>query len=147
MTAMISSWKRIWNDTSGVSAVEFAFLAPMLIGGFLMMVDMGVAVAERMEMDRNVRAGAQAAMSLNNDTSAIRSIVLASAGSPADLTVDVASGCFCDSVASACTALCTSGEEPEVFVDISASRPFNGIVARHILPELVLNSDTRVRLR
>lgn len=147
MKARISRTNRVWSDTHGVSSIEFAFLAPILIGGVLMMVDVGMAVAERMEMDRNVRAGAQAAMSLNNDSDAIRTIVLASAGSPDDLTVDVATGCFCASVAAACTALCASGEEPEVFVDISASQPFDGIVARHLLPELTLNSGTRVRLR
>ena len=45
-----------------------------------MMVDIGrVASATRMEMDRNVRAGAQAAMSLNNSAGSIEGIMLASA--------------------------------------------------------------------
>ena len=71
--------RRLGRCDAGVSAVEFAVLAPVLIGGLLFLVDVGIAIGTRMEMDRNVRAGAQAAMSLNNSTASIEAIMLASA--------------------------------------------------------------------
>ena len=75
---------------AGVAAIEFAIFAPMIFLGMLAMVDIGRAITARMEMDRNVRAGAQAAMSLNNDLDAIEGIILASTEDPDELTVDVA---------------------------------------------------------
>jgi hypothetical protein len=133
---------RLQTDAGGIAAVEFAIGAPVLILGVLAMIDAGMAAATRMEIDRNVRSGAQAAMSLNNDPAAIRSIVLAAAGAPADLTVDVAKVCECEDVEASCTEPCDSGEAPSVFFDIAGQRPFAGI-----LVDLELNSSTRVQIR
>ena len=68
------------RNESGNSALEFGLTAPFLIFALVMMLDMGIAVETRMEMDRNVRAGVQAAMSQINDPNAIRNLVLASTG-------------------------------------------------------------------
>ena len=95
-----------------------------------------------MELDRNVRSGAQAAMSLNNDPDAIRAIVLASAGEPDDLTVDVAMVCACSDEEASCTVPCDSGEAPSVYFNIAAERPFTGILANR-----TVHSQTRVQIR
>lgn len=47
---------------AGVSAVEFALIAPVLFIALLSMVDVGFAIYERMTIDYVLRAGAQAAM-------------------------------------------------------------------------------------
>lgn len=47
----------------GVSAVEFALIAPVMIGALLGMVDVGMAIGERMSIDHVVRAAAQVAIS------------------------------------------------------------------------------------
>lgn len=135
--------RRLLGNEDGVSAIEFALLAPILIGGFLLMVDTGRAVGARMEMDRNVRAGAQAAMSLNNDMEAIERIVLASAGSPEDLEVEAKMTCSCAGAAAGCAAPCATGEAPSVFVEIGASRSFSGL----LISAMTLDSGTRVRIR
>ena len=134
---------RLMRCEAGVAASEFAIFAPMVIIGMLMMVDVGLAVGARMEMDRNVRAGAQAAMSLNNDLDSIRGIILASTEQPDNLTVDVDMQCACSETSAACTAQCPSGEAPAVFVEISATQPYGGI----IMPDRTLASQTRVQIR
>jgi hypothetical protein len=132
------------RDTAGIASIEFAIVAPVLLAGLLAMVDTGTATAVRMEMDRNVRAGAQAAMSLNNDADAIRTIVLASADSPEGLAVDVNMVCTCAGGGSAsCTAPCSDGAPPSVFFDISATRAQPGI----IVGSMTLRSHTRVQIR
>jgi len=133
---------RLLVDARGIAAIEFAIGAPVLIFGVLGMIDAGMAAATRMEIDRNVRSGAQAAMSLNNDPEAIRSIILATAGEPADLTVDVAMVCACEEVDASCTVPCPSGEAPSVFFEIAAQRPYAGI-----LVDLAINSRSRVQIR
>lgn len=134
--------RRLKDCEAGVSAIEFAFLAPVLIGGMLLMVDVGIAVGTRMEMDRNVRAGAQAAMSLNNSTASIEAIMLASAEEAAELGASVALACTCAGAAADCTTSCGSGEAPSVFIDVTATRDFSGLVLSRQLA-----SHSRVQIR
>ena len=47
---------------SGLSAVEFALLAPVLLFSLLATADIGLALSERMTIDHILRAGAQIAM-------------------------------------------------------------------------------------
>ncbi|WP_071795164.1 TadE/TadG family type IV pilus assembly protein [Natronohydrobacter thiooxidans] len=49
------------HDDRGVSAVEFALIAPMLTFALLAMVDIGLAISERMTIGHVLRAGAQGA--------------------------------------------------------------------------------------
>jgi uncharacterized membrane protein len=135
--------RRLIASTRGASALEFALFAPMVILGLLVMTDIGIAVGTRMELDRNVRAGAQAAMSLNNDEAAIEAIVLASAGAPDDIDIDVTQTCVCGGTAADCTLACVSGDPPSVFFAIRATRPQPGI----ILGERTIASETRVQIR
>ena len=106
------------------------------------MIDTGMAAATRMELDRNIRSGAQAAMSLNNDPDAIRSDRARLGRRPADLTVEVAMVCACGDDEASCTVPCESGEAPSVYFDIAAERPFEGI-----LVDRVVHSQTRVQIR
>lgn len=135
--------RRLAVDERGVSAVEFAIIGPVLIFGMIGMVDIGLALGERMGMDRSVRAGAQAAMSLNNHEDGIRNIVLASAGSQAGLAVTVATTCECAGAAAACGVPCGSGDAPSVFIGISASKTQPAM----LLPDMSLRSNTRVQIR
>ena len=128
---------------AGIGAVEFAVVGPVLIFGFLMTVDVGMAITTRMEMDRNVRAGAQAAMSLNNEVTSIEDIILASTEAAGSLSVDVALQCECAGAAAGCNAPCGGGAAPSVFVEISAVQNVDGM----LLPERQLRSQTRVQIR
>ena len=130
-------------DARGVSAVEFGLLAPILVVSFIAMVDIGMAVTERMAMDRSVRAGAQAAMALINDPAIIQGVVEEAAGEIEDVAVNVAVNCSCGGTASACTALCGSGEEPSVFLDIDANKTYSGV----LLSTIPLGSQTSVQVR
>jgi len=138
-----NTFRRLLADPSGVSVVEFAIGAPLLIVSLILMVDVAGAIATRMDMDRSVRAGAQAAMSLINDTAIIRDLVLESAGDATGLTVDVALNCQCGATLAVCTVTCASGDEASVFIDISASRTFSGMLAGE--RELVSSTSLQVR--
>jgi Flp pilus assembly protein TadG len=133
---------RLLGETGGAAAVEFAIVAPLLLFGLIAMIDTGVMATTRMEMDRNVRAGAQAAMSLNNDPTAIETIVLASAGDPADMAVSATMVCACDDTAASCTTPCGSGEAPSVYFDIAAERPYAGVLVSR-----VVRTQSRVQIR
>jgi len=131
------------NCTSGNSAIEFAVTAPILIVALVMMIDIGIAMTTRMEMDRNVRAGVQAAMSQINDLDAIKEMISASSGESEIVSLNVDKVCSCGGIATACTNWCSVDEPPSVFINITATQPYTGLM----LPPLVLESNTHVQLR
>jgi pilus assembly protein CpaE len=137
------SWRHIWRCECGVSAIELAMIMPILAMGLLVMVDLGMAAGVRMQMDRHVRAGAQAAMSLNNSTSSIAEIVTVSSAEAADLGVSVNLVCSCAGTPADCSAPCGSGDAPSVFVDLVATRDYSGVV----LSNLQLRAENRVQIR
>ena len=129
--------------TSGNSAVEFAVTVPALIVALVMMFDIGIALGARMEMDRNVRAGVQAAMSNINNLDAIRDMISASSGGSETVSLNVDKVCSCGGTATACTNWCSVDEPPSVFVNITATQAYSGLM----LPAFVLESETHVQLR
>ena len=134
---------RVWQNDHAIAAVEFGLLAPMLVLGLVLMLDVGFAIGQRMELDRNVRAGVQATMSNINDLTAVRDVVLSTADAPDELTVTVNRTCSCAGAAAPCTTWCAGGEPPSVFVNISAVQDYEGVM----LPPITLDSDTYVQLR
>jgi Flp pilus assembly protein TadG len=135
--------RRFSGSESGVAAVEMGLVAPILLFGLLLMLDVGVAVAERMDLDRNVRAGVQAAMAHINDPDAVKDVVVASLNGAQGVVVTVNKTCACGSTSTACTSWCSAQEPPSVFVNISAVKDYSGL---WLLP-IELKSETHVQLR
>ena len=131
------------RSQSGVAAIEMGLLTPVILIGFLLMTDVGIAVAERMDLDRNVRAGVQAVMALTNDPKDVKDLVLASTNGTPNVSVAVSKTCACGNSAAPCNSLCSADEPPSVFLNISASKPYTGL----ILPTFNLGSQTHVQLR
>ena len=132
-----------FGSKEGNAAIEFGLVAPMLVLGLVLMLDVGFALGERMELDRNLRAGVQASMSNVSDLDAIRDVVLAAADDPANITVTVNRTCSCGGVAVSCTAWCTPDEPAAVFINLSAVQNYDGMM----LPPGTLVSQTHVQIR
>lgn len=142
----MSIWKKLLsfaNCTGGNSAVEFGFVAPALISALVLMCDVGLALGARMEMDRNVRAGVQAAMSQINDLSVIEDMIRNASGGSDAVALNVSKICSCNGVSTECTNWCSADEPPSVFVNITATQSYAGVM----LPPSILESETHVQLR
>lgn len=133
---------RLLYDRRGASALEVALLAPLLVFGLLGMADAGFEIGARMELDRVVRSGAQAALSLNNDAAAIQTIALAASASQEGLEVEVRRVCACAAAAASCTAACGGGA-PSVYYDIAALRQRDGL----LFGDREIASRTRIKVR
>lgn len=121
--------------SGGVSAVEFAFIAPILI-----VVLAGVATGwtysmQLMEMRTAVKTGANYILQGGVDLDAAKSAVLLSwTNKPGDANVQVVRQCSCAGTVSACSTVCTgSGAIPNMSVIITASgsvdMPLNNLFA------------------
>jgi pilus assembly protein CpaE len=142
MAWMWSVAGRLAKCRSGVSAVEFALVAPMLCFGVLAMIDVATRVSVKMDLDRSVRAGVQAIMTLDREPEEIRQIILLAAGSLSP-SVTVETQCACGSTTAACTAACDGGAAPSAYFAVVASRPQPGIM----LPHQTITSSLRVQVR
>ena len=131
------------QNRSGVAAIEMGLVTPIVLFGFILMLDVGIAVSERMELDRNVRAGAQAVMSLTNEPKDVKDLIVASTEGANNVSVTVNKTCTCGNTAAACNIMCGADEPPSVFLNISAVKPYTGIM----LPAFNLESETHVQLR
>ncbi|MHA1548302.1 MAG: TadE/TadG family type IV pilus assembly protein [Alphaproteobacteria bacterium] len=136
--------RRLRRDERGTSVVEFALFSPVLAFSALLMVDVGTLISERMETDRLLRVGAESAM-IKQDEATIASVMQSSMSEGFSIAITANRYCSCPetSAAASCSTPCSSTLPPNVFVDLTATRPFKGI----FLPEMTLSSDIRVQLR
>jgi Flp pilus assembly protein TadG len=143
MGIKFTSAARFVRDKSGVAAIEMGLAAPFLIAGLIMMLDAGLAVNERMKLDRNVRAGVQAVMARVTDPTAIKNAVENSTDGATNINVAVNQVCSCGSTVTACTNWCGGNVPPSVVIFIKATKQQTSLM----LPNMTLESDSHVQLR
>lgn len=151
--------KRLFSSVSsalgcerGVSAVEFALLAPFLVVGVFSTVDAGMAVYDKMMITQVLRAGAHSAigaqseaavLTILQDTAADNFTVVAGTPGAGELGVSVNSYCICPEAMATpvdCTAACTAGASPNEFYDLAATLEFDGVM----LPAFTLSGEIAV---
>lgn len=143
-------------DDRGVSAVEFALLAPILSLSLVAAADLGLAEYQRMTIDHALRAGAQAAVAdrpigevskAAERTLAKHFQVATSGGSnPEVVALSVKRYCACPektSVEVVCSTVCTASAPPFIFNRLSASKQYQAM----IVPNFALNSAVQVQIR
>lgn len=136
---------RLLRSATGVSAVEFAILAPLLVLGAFGTADAGRAIYQRMMIGQSLRAAAQLAMA-GADEDAVRSVfqevasenfTIAPEGTDASnadgdtLAIAVQSYCACPSqsfVQIGCTTVCSTGIAATRFYRLFAGKSFDGIM-------------------
>jgi Flp pilus assembly protein TadG len=122
------------RDDSGVGALEFALIAPVMVGALLLSTDVGMRTIDRMDMQSAVRTGAQYLMDGGRDMDRMSALVTASWSSmPEETLVTGERYCLCSDTTHVCTTLCGDGTIPESYIRISASTKMNGVVMQTTL--------------
>lgn len=147
------SLRRLFWSRRATAAVEFAIGAPVLLGGLVVMADLGLAMNAKMNLDQAVRAGAEFVMGDTTDTAQIEKLVASAAtgyaaGTPGVTapTVTAAKVCKCpgSSAAVSCTNLCAANNAPPyAYYDIDAQSVYNAI----FLPDITLKTAIEVQVR
>ncbi len=103
----------------GVSAIEFALIAPLLVTGLLGLADVGTMVYGRTQMHTALRSGAQYFMAGGTDSAGATDVITKSwPGMPQGTTVDVTNYCECGAASGTCGQLCPDQSYPDVFYRI-----------------------------
>lgn len=143
------------HSEAGVSAVEFALVAPVFAIALVLMVDVGLAFYQRMGIDHVLRSGAQAAMA-DPGVGEVLKVLQSTQGlnpEPGQASVAFAQParfCACPesadvdpAAAPACTVSCAGGAAPYVYYRMSASATYDGM----LIPEIPLGSSLQVQVR
>lgn len=120
---------RFAKDHSGVAAIEFALIAPVLTFALICMLDLGIVVYDQMRMGQIVREVAAAIMARPSatDFNTIQAHEVLSVGTPVRGGVFTVNPvvrefrCAGGVPAASPTQLCADGMEPRIFLVISAA--------------------------
>jgi len=147
----------LFHDEGGLSALEFALIAPVFVISFLTAMDLGLAAHQRMTMDHILRAGAQSAMSDPSVTNVLNILNIAAAqnftvdgSSPSSgkplLTLAVNRYCACPDTmlpTNNCSIICEVPKPALAFYSLRAERVYDGI----FVPPFTLAPKLEVQVR
>lgn len=133
MQRILISLRRHAGDRTGVAAIEFALIAPLLITLLGAAVDLGIAIDRSIRLENAARTGAQYATRAPSDTAGAQAAALASSTAIADwggATVTVGPMfCTCPPANAGtggpgvgCTSTCATGLAR--YITVTATRPF-----------------------
>jgi hypothetical protein len=154
---LIRNLARLFSCRRGSSGVEFAISAPIMLGGLLIMTDIGLAFNAQMNLDQAVKSGAQFVMSDVTDESTLEDLMTSAAtgrssNDPQNVnnqnapTFDAPKVCKCpgSEASVSCDNLCTAGSIPPfVYYTLTGQQTYDAIV----LPDFNLQASIRVQVR
>lgn len=145
------------RNRAGAAAVEFAIGAPLLLGGLVVMADLGLAINAKMNLEQAVRAGAEFVMGGATDADQIEEMVASAAtGYSSDdpnnvdnkalPTVTALKVCKCpgSDAPVSCSDLCAANQKPPyAYYDIDAQMTYDAL----FLPDMTLATTIEVQVR
>lgn len=136
---IVASWRTFrvamscLGDRSGVAAVEFAIVVPILLTLTMGVIDFGMYIGTRIELEQALRAGGQFALKDPSDTTTITNAIQG-ATDLASVTVTIGGlSCECTGgVSASCKgtatyALCLDSSAPATYMTLSGSTIYDPI--------------------
>jgi Flp pilus assembly protein TadG len=126
-------WSRIWAANDGLGAIEFGFIAPVLIAMLLGVLDFGIAFWHKMEISTAADAGAQWGMSNSYHENNIR-LVAQSATNLTPITITPTNPCGCPSATGitigygtppSCTTPCPDATAAQPYIVVNAQKCYS----------------------
>jgi Flp pilus assembly protein TadG len=140
---MMRRLARLVRDQRGVAAIEFALIIPILAGLVLFGLDGWLRINQATQMHSAIATGTRYYESGGSDDTAAATLALQSwAHVPGDGVVNATRSCTCGGATAVCTALCAGNTLPNVYVTLSASGTYTGIMHSAVLTE---SGGVRVR--
>lgn len=143
-------WGKFIASESGAAAVEFSFLAPILILLMVGLMDMGTYIRDRMRLEQISRAAVDYLMQGGQEEN-IQMDVLAyyDSENSGSYTITPERICTCgDGVAQDCSAMsCSTGDYSRQYVQVTIDRTFTTLFPYPGIPqEMSLSGYSRMRL-
>jgi len=143
---------RLWQDRTGVTAIEFAIIAPVMVLMFICMADLGLGVYTDMQVNNAAQYGTEYALAKGYDSSAITTAVKNSS-SLSNATVSPTEFCGCPGssgvITNSCNASCSDGGgKSGTYVQVAVSSTYTTMLRYPGLPSSYsLSAQSTVRLQ
>ncbi|MFC3070071.1 TadE/TadG family type IV pilus assembly protein [Phenylobacterium soli] len=126
----------LWRDRRGVTAIEFALIAPVLASVLILGWDGWMMISQSLDMRTAVQTGARYYQVGGTDDTAAQTAALAAwPHRPANASFSLARACACGGAATSCSSACTAGQTPTTTVTLTASSAFDGAIQHRSLKE------------
>ena len=133
---MMRSLINFGRDRRGLAGVEFAFIAPIVIVLLVLGVDGWQRESQLADMRTAMHTGARYYETGGSDDTVAQTVSAASWGSkPQNGTMSVVRACTCGATPVACTTVCGGTSLPSVFVTLSATGTYAGLMQSHVLSQ------------
>ncbi len=139
------------RNIDGVTAIEFAMIAPILIGLAIATVDLGLGVYTDTQLANAAHSGASYAVQYSYDPNAMTAAAQAST-SLKNVTVTSAEFCGCPTAtgvtATSCTSTCSDGLSAGTFAQVTATKQYATLLAYPGIPATInLSKQATVRIQ
>ena len=136
---------KIRRDESGVTAVEFAIIGPILIGMFVSIVDLGLGLYNQVQLANAAQAAADYAMQKGYNSDAMTTVAQA-ATRLAGVTVANSQFCGCPSSSGVttitCGSSCSDGLTAGTFARTTTTKDYSTLLQYPGLPATFHLSET-----
>ena len=124
------------SDRDGLAAMEFAFIAPIVAVMLVMGVDGWLRETHMSQMRTATQTGVRYYQTGGSDDTVAQTVSAAAwSGKPANGVLNVVRSCTCVSTAVACATVCTGNNLPSVFLTLTASGTYSGLMQSHALSQ------------
>ena len=153
MHGILSKIASLIQDCRAVSAVEFAITAPLLIGIFIPLIDLGLGIAKNTQLHNAAHAGAQYALVNGWDSTKIQDAVTSATKlSPIQALPAPTQSCGCANGTAvtpvACSSVCSDGSNAGTYVTVNAQSSYTPVIAYPLLgSSITLVATSMVRIR
>ena len=141
------------DNSEGLSGIEFALIAPVLILSFIATADFGLAIYAKMEVENAAQAGTEYAARNGYTSSSVTSAVT-SATSMSGISATPAPSQFCGCPSTSgvttatCNTNCASGAVAGTYVSASAQATYTTIISYPGIPaSYTFSSTSTVRIK
>ncbi len=153
LTRLIRSASIVRANCRGVSSVEFALAAPLLVAILTVLVDYGIGFYEKMQVEDAAQAGAQYALLHGWNSDAIQNAVVSAttlSGVSASPAPTKTCGCPSGSTVTAadCSGVCANGLSPGTYVTVNAQATYVPLISYPVMGSSVtLTGQSMARIK
>jgi Flp pilus assembly protein TadG len=147
---LVARWR---GDETGIAAIEFAAIAPVLVMMVVASMDLSGALAERLAIGHAMRSGAQVALADPGPTAVLGAMrgaaptfSIGTTAGPATLALSVARVCACpDTPATyvACTTVCSGSRPTYISYRLTGEKVYGAI----LVPDMAFSDVLEVQIR
>jgi Flp pilus assembly protein TadG len=136
----------------GNAVVEFSIAAPLLVIILVPLIDIGMAVYQKMEVQDAAQAGAQYAMVHGWNSSSIQNAVTSATALSVSASPAPSKTCGCpdgSSVnAATCGSTCSDGQKAGIYVTVAAQATYTPLLPYPTMgPSVTLSAQTTARIQ